>query len=56
MTSTELSMTAHETGMTAADIQSLTALGLNTSLFDNIISVTELGQLIINEEMLIFQQ
>jgi hypothetical protein len=56
MTSNELSMTAYDTSMTAADIQSLTALGLNMSLFDNIISITDLGQLIINEETLIFEQ
>jgi hypothetical protein len=56
MTSTELSMTAHEQGMTATDIQSLTALGLNTSLFDKVVSITDLGQLIINEETLLFEQ
>jgi hypothetical protein len=56
MTSTEISMTTHDKGMTAADIQSLTAVSINMSLFDNIISFTDLGQLIINGETLVFEQ
>jgi hypothetical protein len=49
----DFSLTAQTKRMTASDLK---ALGLNKSLFENIVSITDIGQIIINEETLIFEQ
>jgi hypothetical protein len=56
MASTDISLTAQTKSMTALDLQSLTALGMNNNLFDNIVSITDIGHIIIKEETLVFEQ
>jgi hypothetical protein len=56
MASYDNSLTAQTESMTALELQSLTALRINNSLFDNIVSITDIGQIIVNEETLVFEQ
>jgi hypothetical protein len=53
MASNDLSSTAYNESMTASTLK---ALGLNNSIFDNIVSISDVGQIIIKEETLIFEQ
>jgi hypothetical protein len=53
MASNDFSLTAQAQSMTASTLK---ALGLKNSIFDNIVSISDIGQIFINEETLIFEQ
>jgi hypothetical protein len=53
MASHDLSLTAKTRSMTALTSK---ALAFNNSIFDNIVSITDIGTIVINEETLIFEQ
>jgi hypothetical protein len=53
MASNDFSLTAYTGSMTASTIK---ALALNNSIFDNIVSILDIGTIVINEETLIFEQ
>jgi hypothetical protein len=53
MASNDFSLTAYTESMTASTFK---ALALNNSIFDNIVSISDIGTVVINEETLIFEQ
>jgi hypothetical protein len=53
MASNDLSSTAYNESIT---VSTLKASGLNNSIFENTVSILDIGQIIIKEETLIFEQ
>jgi hypothetical protein len=53
MASHDLSLTANTRSMTTLTSK---ALAFNNSIFDNIVSITDIGTIVLNEETLVFEQ